>query len=265
MKRQYVYVALFLLVSPFLGKAQLVTRFLQNDAFNYGEELTYRLRYSLYVNINIGEATLKVADKPALLGNKEHYHIVANGKSYKFYDAFMKVRDRYESYIDNKSFLPSIAVRVINEGNFHFEDFCVFDHYNKIAKNKKGEVNKIGIFTQDILSGIYLCRTFDYNKARPGDSFMVNIFIDDSTYLLGMKYLGKEKIKTSDGTAFRCIKLCPILIVDRVFKSKDDMILWVSDDKNKIPIKITSDIAVGALYVELFKYKGLRNPFEAKL
>jgi hypothetical protein len=265
MKKLFLFLVSLFSLTPFIVKSQLVTNFQQNDAFNYGEELTYRLRYSLYFNINIGEATLKISDQPAMIGKKPHYHMVCNGKTYRFYDAFMKVRDRYESYVDIKTFLPSLAVRVINEGNFHFEDYTLFDHYKKIARNKKGKVHKIGTFTQDIISGIYLSRTFNYDKARPGDSFMINIYIDDTTYLLGMKYLGKEKIKISDGTSFKCIKLCPILIVDRVFKSRDDMILWVSDDKNKIPIKVATDIAVGSLYVELYKYKGLRNPFISKL
>jgi hypothetical protein len=77
--------------------------------------------------------------------------------------------------------------------------------------------------------------------------------------------MGKEIVKISDGTSFRCIKLSPILIVDRVFKSQNDMTLWVSDDKNRIPIKISTDIAIGSIYVELYKYKGLRNNLLSKI
>jgi hypothetical protein len=265
MLKRFSLLILFSILINGITNAQLVTQFTKNEAFGFGEELTYRLRYSLYFNINVGEATLSVSEKPTMMGNKEHYHFVANGKTYKFYDAFMKVRDRYESFVETKSFLPSASIRVINEGGFHFDDYCVYDHQKKFAKNKKGKINRIRTFTQDILSGIYLSRTFEYENAKFGDSFLVNIYIDDSNFLLGVRYLGKEIVKIADGTSFRCIKLSPILIVDRVFKNQNDMTLWVSDDKNRIPIKVYTNIAIGSISVELFKYKGLRNNLLSKI
>jgi hypothetical protein len=253
------------LLSPDNLSGQKFSQFNENKAFNYGEELVYRLRYSLYINVYVGEATLKVAPEPKIIGNKPHYHLIGEGKSYKFYDAFLKVRDRYESYVNTSNFLPAASIRVINEGGYHFDDYTVYNHVKLEAKNKKGEINKMGVFAQDVLSGIYLARTMDYSNAKKGDSFMMNIFIDDSNFVLGIRYLGKETIKGKDGNTYRCIKLSPILIVDRVFKSKDDMFLWISDDMNKIPIKIFTAISVGSLNVDLYQYKGLKNPFHAKL
>ena len=259
-----IFIILFQ-ITTFEIYAQNITKFTDNNAFNYGEELTYKIRYSLYINVYVGEAVLKVAPEPKIIGNKPHYHLIAEGKSYRFYDAFMKVRDRYESYININNFLPSASIRVLNEGGYHFDDYTVYNHYKLEAQNKKGQVHKTGIYTQDVLSAIYLARTLDYNGARRGDSFMMNIFIDDSNFVLGIRYLGKETIKGKDGNTYKCIKLAPILIVDRVFKNRNDMFLWVSDDKNKIPIRIFSAINVGSVYVDLFQYKGLKNPFQAKI
>jgi len=266
MKRLAAIIFLFLFFSSvFSINAQIIKRFTGNTAFDYGEELTYRLRYSLYFNVYVGEATLKVAPEPKLIGNKPHYHLIGEGKSYKFYDAFMKVRDRYESYVNINNFLPSSSIRVLNEGRFHFDDYTVYNHYKLEAKNKKGQLHKMGFYSQDILSAIYLARTIEYKNVKKGDSFMMNIFIDDSNYVLGIRYLGKETIKGKDGNTYNCIKLSPILIVDRVFKTQNDMLLWISDDKNKIPIKIYTAISVGAIYIDLYQYKGLKNPFQAKL
>lgn len=247
------------------SNAQISAIFTDNSAFNYGEELTYKLRYSLYFNVNVGEAKLTVANDPKVIGNKPHYHLIGEGKSYKFYDAFMKIRDRYESYVNISNFLPAASLRVLNEGNYHFDDYTVYNHYKLEAKNKKGQVHKMGSSSQDILSAVYLARTLDYSNAKRGDSFMMNVFIDDSNYVLGIRYLGKETIKDRNGNTFKCLKLSPILIVDRVFKTQDAMVLWVSDDKNKIPVKIYAAISVGAIYVDLYQYKGLKNPFQAKL
>lgn len=266
MKRLFAIISIFLFIcSIFSINAQNVIKFTDNSAFGYGEELTYKLRYSLFINVYVGEAVLRVAPEPKIIGNKPHYHLIGEGKSYKFYDAFMKVRDRYESYVNVSNFLPSASIRVLNEGGFHFDDLTVYNHYKLEAKNKKGQVHKMGLYSQDILSAIYLSRTLDFKDAKKGDSFMMNVFIDDSNYVLGLRYLGKETIKGKDGNTYKCIKLSPILIVDRVFKTQNDMILWVSDDKNKIPIKIFSAISVGAINIDLYQYKGLKNPFQAKI
>lgn len=266
MKRLVAIIYVFIsLSSVFSINAQHITRFTNNSAFDFGEELTYRLRYSLYINVYVGEAVLRVAPEPKVIGNKPHYHLIGEGKSYKFYDAFMKIRDRYESYVNTSTFLPSASIRLLNEGGYHFDDLTVYNHYKLEAKNKKGQVHKMGLYSQDILSGIYLARTLDYKDAKKGDSFMMNVFIDDSNYVLGIKFLGRETIKGKDGNTYKCIKLAPILIVDRVFKAQNDMLLWVSDDKNKIPIRIYSAISVGAVYVDLYRYSGLKNPFQAKL
>lgn len=241
-----------------------VAKFTGNNAFTFGEKLTYKLKYSLYLNINVGEVTFEVKDKPRTQRGRPHYHITAAGSSYSFYSGFFEFNDRYETTIDIEKFTPTISVRVINEGNYHSFKNVVFDHEKKIVKSNTGQTFRTRNFTQDILSAIYLARTFNFQNARYGDSFMINTFIDDSTYYVGVKVTGRENIKTKLGT-FRCLVLKPILIVDRVFKSDEDMTLWVTDDENKIPVKAYSGIKIGAVKAELSNYSGLKNTMKAKI
>ena len=63
----------------------------------------------------------------------------------------------------------------------------------------------------------------------------------------------------------KCIKLVPKLVVDRVFKNEDDMTVWITDDKNKIPVRVKAKIAVGSLKVDLTSYSNLRHPFSSKV
>jgi len=53
----------------------------------------------------------------------------------------------------------------------------------------------------------------------------------------------------------------PIVQAGRVFKEKESITVWVSDDKNKIPLRIKASLAVGSLRADLDVYKGLANPF----
>jgi hypothetical protein len=46
----------------------------------------------------------------------------------------------------------------------------------------------------------------------------------------------------------------------RMFESEDDMQIWLSDDKNVIPIKVRFDLVVGSLRMELDEYDNLKYP-----
>ena len=63
----------------------------------------------------------------------------------------------------------------------------------------------------------------------------------------------------------KCIKIKPKAVADRVFKNDESITLWVSDDENKIPIRVEASLAVGSLKVDLTSYKGLKNSFSAKV
>jgi hypothetical protein len=46
----------------------------------------------------------------------------------------------------------------------------------------------------------------------------------------------------------------------RVFKEEEDMTLWVSDDANKVPIRVKSDLLVGSIEMDLVEHKNLVRP-----
>ena len=48
----------------------------------------------------------------------------------------------------------------------------------------------------------------------------------------------------------------------RVFKEEESLTLWVSKDKNKVPLRIKADLAVGSLRADLEAFKGLKHPFK---
>jgi hypothetical protein len=261
---KHILSILILLTTTLTHQAQEASKFNGNKAFDYGEKLTYDLKYSLYLNISVAEVTMEVKKSEKDYHDREHYHFIGNGKTHRFYDAFFKVRDRYESFVDKETFEPTASINIVNEGSYHSEKYYIYDHKNDVVQNNKKRKFKTGDFSQDVLSAIYLARTFNLDSASVGDSFMINVFIDDSCYFVGMKYMGKEVIETKLGK-FRCLKIQPILIVDRVFKSEEDMTLWVTDDKNKIPVRIYSGISVGAVKADLIAYEGIKNKLSSKI
>jgi hypothetical protein len=57
------------------------------------------------------------------------------------------------------------------------------------------------------------------------------------------------------------MKFRPMVQAGRVFKEQESVTVWISDDKNKIPLRIKASLAVGSLRAELEEFKGLAHPF----
>jgi|SRR6185437_9386363 len=258
MWKQLYLTILFISCSFICANAQKSVRVVENDAFGFGEKITYTVKYNLYFNISVGEVNFEITDKPEVIAGNRCYHVIGTGSTYGFYDPFYKVRDRYETYIEENSILPLLFIRNVNEGKFSFNEYVIFNQAKSTAVSKK-RAQRIPKFTEDVLSSLYYARTFDFTDAKPGQAFMLTTFIDDSTYHVGVRYVGRVTLNTSLGK-IKCIKLKPILIVDRLFKSENSMTLWVTDDANHIPVRVESGISVGKIRADLASWSGLKSP-----
>lgn len=230
-----------------------------NPAFTYGEELNYRVHYGI---INAASIKFKVADQPKYVQGRPTYNITAYGRTYKSFDWAYRVRDHFETYLDSQSIAPLKYYKNVQEDNYKDIDLVYYNHEKEWLTGKKKSM-EMPAYLQDVVSSIFYARTLDFNSAYVGQVFPLNIYLDQEIYKLQFKYLGKETIKTDVGKV-RCIKLRPQLVVDRVFKDEDDMTIWVSDDANKIPVRVKADIYIGSLKVDLTDYSGLRNRFSSK-
>jgi len=235
-------------------------RDMNNTAFSYGERLNYRVHYGW---LNAAHISMTVDDTAVMVDNRPTYHIVAYGKSHKNFDWMYTVRDRFESYVDTGGIAPLKYFKTVREDNYRDKDLVFYDHGHGKLRGLKKNMD-MPVYVQDVVSGTYYARTIDFSKAYIGQTFPLDIYLDQKIYNLKFKYLGKETIKTDVGKV-RCIKLRPQLVVDRVFKDEDDMTIWVSDDANRIPVRVKTEIWVGALKVDLTSYSGLLNPFSAKV
>lgn len=232
----------------------------KNQAFGYGEKLDFRVHYGW---INAAQISIRVDDTAVVVNDRPTYHIVAQGKTNRSFDWMYNVRDRFESYVDTTGIAPLKYFKTVKEDKYTDTDLVYYHHDKKKLQGLKKNMD-MPEYVQDIVSGTYYARTIDFSDAYIGKTFPLDIYLDQKIYNLKFKYLGIETIKSDFGKV-RCIKLRPQLVVDRVFKDEDDMTIWVSDDKNRLPIRVQTDIWVGSLKVDLTSYSGLENPFDAKL
>ncbi len=229
---------------------------LKNSAWQSGEYINYHVYYTLAgIYVYGGQANFNI--NLERYNGRHAYHIVGDGKTNSFFDGFFKVRDKYESYIDTATLQPYKFIRNIQEGDFKKFETVTFNQAANTATSQGGSF-KTPDCIQDVLSSIYYARNIDFNKYKPGDRIPFNMFIDDKVYNLYVRYLGKEKIKTRYGK-FNAIKFKPLLIEGTIFKGGEKMIVWVTDDANKIPVRIESPITVGTVKVDMMGYRNTRH------
>lgn len=228
---------------------------IKHNAFKRGEVLSFRMHYGI---IDAGIATLTVTDEQKEFAGRKTYHVVGFGTSKGTFDFFFKVRDRYETYIDEKSIVPWIFIRRVSEGGYTINQDYIFNHYSQKVSDGEG-LYDIQPNMQDMLSAFYYARTMDLTNAKPGDIFTLNCFMDKEIYPLKIKFIGREEVTIKLGT-FRCLKFRPIVQKGRVFKHEEDLNVWLTDDGNHIPIKGQADVLVGSIKLELTNFSNLANP-----
>jgi hypothetical protein len=233
-----------------------------SEAFEAGEWFKFRIHYGWF---NASFATLEVEE--AQLRGKSVYHIKGHGESTGLLDLFFEVDDTYRTYIDPDTGLPMRFIRNINEGGYEKNRRIDFDQQTNVAVVTDYLKNSTKTFetknkVQDMLSVLYFLRNkINGMELEPGDEIEVNMFFDDENYRFLCKFLGVDILKTEFGKV-RSLKFRPYVQSARVYKEKESLTFWVTADKNKAPIKIEADLAVGSLEADLIGFKGLKHPFE---
>ncbi|MDI1254898.1 MAG: DUF3108 domain-containing protein [Flavobacterium sp.] len=233
-------------------------------AFDVGEWFKFRIHYGL---VNAGYATLEV--KEDTRNNKKVYHAIGKGYTTGMTKFFFKVEDNYESYFDKETGNPYQYVRKINEGGYTKNQEGFFNQTaDKVVvkdyKNKTEKTIAVPNNVQDIISTFYYLRNYPtIDKLKVGESVAVDMFFDDESTKFKLKFMGREDISTKFGT-IPCMIFRPYVQAGRVFKEQESLTVWISDDDNKIPIRIKASLAVGSLKADIDGFKGLKYPFTVK-
>ena len=235
-------------------------RNLHNTAFKAGESITYKVYYTLAgVYAAAGECTFNTSLER--FQGKDVYHVIAEGKTYPFYDKFFRVRDKYESYIDTGNLQPYKFIRDVDEGGYKTYENVTFVKAAHTAITNSGVYN-VPECIQDVLSATFYARNIDFSHHKPGDRIPFDMFLDRQVYHLYVRYLGKETIRTKYAK-FRTIKFKPLLVKGTMFEGGEKMTVWVTDDPNHIAVRIESPITVGKVSVDMFTYRNSRYPLSS--
>ncbi len=253
MKRTLSIIALLFIFSTSFG---------QKRAYGDGEWFKFRVHYGF---VTAGYATLEVKSKT--YKGKDVYHVRGYGKTVGLSRLFFKVEDDYQSYIDREKDIPYKFIRKIDEGGYTKDIEVEFDHNNRKATVNDKKNNETSEFsfppeTQDMISAFYYLRNqLDTKTIKEGDVVEMNMFFDKENYKFKLRFLGREILSTNFGD-IRTLIFRPYVQSGRVFKEKESLTVWVSDDENKLPLLVKANLAVGSLKATLTEFKGLQHSFK---
>ena len=239
---------------------------IENNSFKAGERFNYKIFYNWgALWMEAGEASFSVFLNN--MNGRSVYHFVGLGATYPKYDWFYKVRDKYESYADTSTLKPIRFIRDAREGGSYLHDDYIFNQkknkvYTSSKRNRKpSKLDSISITscTNDVMTAIFYARCLDFSKYKPKDTIPITFVLDGEVFPSYIRYLGKETIKSDLLGTVRCIKFSPKLIEGTIFKGGEGMVVWVTDDENKMPVYVETPIIIGNIIVKLYKYEGLKN------
>ena len=241
--------------------------FKKNNAFSEGEAISYEISYNWGpIWVNAGVVTFSVAGEKFL--GKDSWHFKSTGTTFSSYDLLFKVRDYYDSWINPETFYTYEFRRYIYEGGYSLVNTLRFDNLNsKVYSSTKSNNNpvhfdtlKTNLCSFDMLSAVYYTRTLDFSNLQPETKIPVSVIIDDNVYPIYIRALAKEIVTNQDGSKYRCVKFSVKMVQGTIFRGDEDVLVWVTDDENKIPVYIEAKILVGTIKAYLKDCKGLRNP-----
>jgi hypothetical protein len=234
-------------------------RYVPNTAFGYGERLTFDVGYKF---ITAGQATMQIGEKPATVGGRPCYDIQFDVRTTSAFDKVFKVRDRYETYIDVDGIFPWRFEQSVREGKYSRDFAANIDQRGNVAKTTEGSF-KVPQFVHDILSAFYYTRALDLRSMKKGQSFLLQNFYGKQTHDLRVKILGREQVEVPAGT-FDCVVVEPLVSEGGLFKSEGRIVVYLTDDDRKIPVKVSTKVAIGSIDGKLTAYAGTRGPLAAK-
>jgi hypothetical protein len=260
------FFAVFLLAlcafAPTAKNTPIVDR---NTSFSTGEELTYRVNFGFFT---VGKAVTKIDRRVYSINSKPCFKIDAYGETSDWISWVARVKDTWGAYLDTTSLSTQVSYRKIREGNYKKDELSNFNH-----RSKKVEVKvmnqETGVYespvqydiptnARDLVGGFMLLRQVDFNKVKVGDTLTVSGFFEDTSYNMRIVYKGKDAVHTKVGK-IPCHKLIPIMPDNKLFDGENSITCWISDDDNKIPVKIQAKMFIGHTGLELEEFRGLRN------
>lgn len=240
-------------------------------AFASGEKITLMASYTWgVVNTDVGTVSLELDDMD--IDGEPGFQAKARLQTLKFFSAFFKVDDYYESHFKKSNMRPVYFMRDIHEGKYTIQNYYQYKpDYSIHARiiRKDGSVQDTllpgRICTFDLVTIFYFLRNLNISTMKPGDVSPISFANDEEIFELYLRFDGREEIRIPGMGTFRSLKFSAQTVAGTVFDGKEDLRFWISDDRNRIPLLLESPVVIGRVTGRICHYENLRFPLTSKI
>jgi Protein of unknown function (DUF3108) len=234
----------------------------KSEPFAIGEKLTYegKLSKSVLRGISVADLTFTVAKDT----NDNNYSIkadaVSKGTLLKLF-RFSFVQN-IESIVDGEFFRATKTIKHDVQGDRVRVSESVFDYKDKKVtyietdlKDAMKAPRKIATAlendeTHDIITAIYHVRRL---PLAVGKAFELSVSDSGLVYKIPVRVTAREQQNSILGKIW-CFRVEPqIFGIGRFIEQKGSMIIWISDNAKRLPIRSTINANIGKLEVKLKK------------
>ena len=243
--------------------------------YHPGEELFYRVSYRAKLFPNTEVATVKVTTAEAALDGRAVYRVIGSGRTMPAFRWFFSVEDTYTVWIDPATLRSVRFESDIREGKYTFRSRYVYDWENNAVntwwQSRQNEPRtrtlKVSDNGMDAVSLYFNLRSIDASTLREGEARSLEMVLEDTVRTLDFRFLGREVKSIGKAGSFRTLKFaCQIGTSDGFsFTDGTEFFVWISDDRNKIPLYIESPIRVGSIQAYIYSFSGLKYPLDCRL
>ncbi len=260
--------------SDFMGTSCVPVRTVDEEmlAFRHGERMDFVLHYKWgAINADVGNA--RVTLDSLTYNGLPAFRCSVFGKTTKFFDLFFKVRENFDSWFTRDGLRPLRFTRDTYEGGYEarntynyywnaLEPMILADVYSS-SRGKKTVELPLTPCTFDLPALFFYARNMDFDIIEPGRKYPMTFAIDDEIFNVYFILHGRETIRVKGLGKVKTIKFAAKLLEGEVFKGEEDMLIWVTDDDNRLPVYFEAPLLVGRATGRMTGWQGLKHPFES--
>lgn len=258
---------------PTLGSTEWPQR---TAAFAAGEKIIFSVSYALGRALQSDMISVEMRVTNTVINNYPSFRIYANAQTLPNYKLFYDMDDTYETWLEAATLKPLKTTSRLREAKYRYKSDRIFDwekmQVHSVFRNMKHDKDKqktlsLTSNTFDALGFFYNLRSEDIESFKAGQERSFDFILDDTTRKVSYKFLGRETKNLGKVGTFKTFKFSCKLATStgETFKDGSEFFLWISDDRNRIPLYIESPIKVGSIIGTLTKYEGLKYPLDSKL
>lgn len=246
---------------------------LNNTFFQAGEEMTYDLYFKYgIIYTKAGTSSLKtVAEK---YNGTDAYKMTLLAQSTGTVRKLFSLNDTLSCYT-TKDLVPLAYLKDAFEGKDYTQEHVRYTYNGQggVSINTKRHKNGNFRFDEtitsnscmyDMMSVVFYARTLDYTSMKKGDTSKVDFISGKKKVNMIIEYDGIETVDANDDKKYSCIKLVLSIMDDAFSDKKEAMKVYITNDNNRMPVRLDSKLNIGSTRAILKSYKGNRHPVTTK-